>query len=189
MMLRNGGSRRNRERGQALVELAVVLPVFALVVFGAFDVGRAVYTNSVLSQAAREGARLGATEAGWVGVPDPGCVSEAGAITASNPGAHVCPATAADLKAHIVEAADRMTVGVGSVDVYISCHEGAPDDPPPTGAWTDADDDVGNACSTVGTAGDVVSVRVAHDYQPMTPVIGSLIGSLSLSGSATMIIN
>ena len=53
---------------RALVEFALVLPIFLLVVFGVFDAGRLVYTNSVLSQAAREGARLAATEAGWVGL-------------------------------------------------------------------------------------------------------------------------
>ena len=57
--------------------------------FGLFDVGRAVYVNSVLSQAAREGARLGSTEAVWVAVPNAGCVSSRSAITSSNPGAHV----------------------------------------------------------------------------------------------------
>ena len=50
--------------GQALVEFALILPVFLLLLFGLIDVGRYVYMNTVLSQAAREGARLGAAEAG-----------------------------------------------------------------------------------------------------------------------------
>lgn len=177
------------ERGQALIEFALILPIFALIIFGLFDAGRAVYVNSVLSQAAREGARLGATEAGWVGVPDPGCVSDESAITATNPGAHVCPVSAAALKAHIVDAANRMTVGVDAIDVYISCNEGTVDDPAPSGAWTDADGGAGNACSLAASTGDVISVRVTHGYQPITPVVGSLLGLPALSGSATMIVN
>ena len=59
--------RRTNQEGQGLVELAMVLPVFMLAVFGLFDVGRLVYVNSTLSQAAREGARVAATEAGWIG--------------------------------------------------------------------------------------------------------------------------
>ncbi len=178
-----------RERGQALVEFAVILPIFLLIVFGVFDVGRAVYVNSVLSQAAREGARLGATEAGWVGVPDAGCVADKSAITSSNPGAHVCPATTAALKAHIGEAVNGMAVSVGAIDVYISCNDGSVGDPVPSGAWTDGAAEAGNACTTAASTGDVVSVRVSHVYQPITPIIGSLLGTPSLSGSATMIIN
>ena len=50
---------RHAIQGQArrLVEFALVLPVFLLMLFGLIDVGRYVYMNSVLSQAAREGAR------------------------------------------------------------------------------------------------------------------------------------
>ena len=54
-------SRRHRERssGQALVEFALVFPVFVLILFGLIDVGRYVYTSNAISQAAREGARYG----------------------------------------------------------------------------------------------------------------------------------
>jgi hypothetical protein len=34
-----------------------------------------------------------------------------------------------------------------------------------------------------------VSVRIEHTFQPVTPIISSLVGSLLLSGSATMVIN
>ena len=49
-------------RGQALTEFALVLPIFALLVFGLIDVGRAVYVNNAASQAAREGARWGSVQ-------------------------------------------------------------------------------------------------------------------------------
>jgi Flp pilus assembly protein TadG len=50
--------------GQALVEFALVLPIFLLLLFGLIDVGRLVYTWNALNQAAREGARYGSV-AGW----------------------------------------------------------------------------------------------------------------------------
>ena len=50
--------RHGRTRGQSLVEFAVVLPIFLLVVCGLFDLGRAVFVYSSLTNAAREGARL-----------------------------------------------------------------------------------------------------------------------------------
>lgn len=46
-------------RGQALVEFALVLPVFLLVLMGILDLGRAVYYSSTLSNTARETARRG----------------------------------------------------------------------------------------------------------------------------------
>lgn len=45
------------ERGQALVEFALVLPVFLLLVFGLIDVARAVWQENTLAYAAREGTR------------------------------------------------------------------------------------------------------------------------------------
>jgi Flp pilus assembly protein TadG len=51
--------RRNRGRGQALVEFALILPIFILVVFGILDFGRAVYAYNTISNASREAVRLG----------------------------------------------------------------------------------------------------------------------------------
>jgi Flp pilus assembly protein TadG len=46
------------ERGQSLVEFALVLPVFILVVVGILDLGRAVYAYNTISNASREAARV-----------------------------------------------------------------------------------------------------------------------------------
>ena len=48
----------NEQRGQTLVEFALILPVFVLLLVGIFDFGRAVYAFNTINQAAREGARL-----------------------------------------------------------------------------------------------------------------------------------
>jgi hypothetical protein len=184
------------ERGQGLVEFALILPVFLLALFGIFDVGRAVYVNSTLSQAAREGARLAAAEAAWVGRDtddDPACVASQSDISGANPGARVCPPTLTDLKADVVDAVHRMTVSVGPLaSVHFSCNAGTVADPAPSGDWTEAIG--GNGCDdgaggSLGASGDLVSVRVEHVYQPLTPVIGSILGSITLSGSASMQIN
>lgn len=45
------------EQGQALVEFAFVLPVLLLLIFGLFDVARAVWQENTLAYAAREGTR------------------------------------------------------------------------------------------------------------------------------------
>ena len=48
------------ERGQTLVELALVLPVIILILFGTLEFGRLFHSYIVITNAAREGARLGA---------------------------------------------------------------------------------------------------------------------------------
>ena len=45
-------------RGQALVEAALVLPLLILLMVGLFDLGRAVYADSTLANAARVGSRV-----------------------------------------------------------------------------------------------------------------------------------
>lgn len=50
--------RRHARRGQALVEFALVIPVFLLLLIALFDLGRAVFAYNTLTNAAREGARI-----------------------------------------------------------------------------------------------------------------------------------
>jgi Flp pilus assembly protein TadG len=48
---------RGHSKGQALVEFAVVIPIFLLILFGALDLGRVIWANDIVANAAREGAR------------------------------------------------------------------------------------------------------------------------------------
>jgi hypothetical protein len=50
--------RGTRARGQALVEFALVIPLFLLLMVALFDMGRAVFAYNTLTNAAREGARM-----------------------------------------------------------------------------------------------------------------------------------
>lgn len=54
--------RRRSDAGQALVEFALVLPIFLVLTFGLVDFGRGFYTWLLLTNAAREGARAGAVQ-------------------------------------------------------------------------------------------------------------------------------
>lgn len=163
---------RRRSRGQTLVEFALVFPVFILLLFGIIDVGRLVYLNSTLSQAAREGARAGSVEASYRGSSATGC------NTAGGP---VCPANDSTLLTHITSAANRMMSPFGSVaNTYMNCV--AATGTPPTGAWT------GATCAST-TSGGQISVRVTASFTPLTPVIGQIIGTRTLQGTATMAIN
>jgi len=48
------------QKGQALVELALILPLMLLILFGITEFGRALYMVNTLNNAAREGARRAA---------------------------------------------------------------------------------------------------------------------------------
>ncbi|MGC8786696.1 MAG: TadE/TadG family type IV pilus assembly protein [Anaerolineae bacterium] len=51
--------KHRRERGDSLVELALILPVLLLILMSILDFGRAVYAYHVVANCAREGARYG----------------------------------------------------------------------------------------------------------------------------------
>ncbi|NQT16868.1 MAG: pilus assembly protein [Planctomycetes bacterium] len=55
-------SARRRRRGAAIVEFAVVAPLFFLLIFTVLQVGRMVMVQQILTNAAREGARRGILE-------------------------------------------------------------------------------------------------------------------------------
>ena len=55
---------RNGERGQAMIETAIALPLLLVMMVGIFEVGRAYETWQVLTNAAREGARMSVTPSG-----------------------------------------------------------------------------------------------------------------------------
>jgi Flp pilus assembly protein TadG len=50
--------RRRHDSGEALVEMALVMPILIVLSMGMLDFGRAFHAKSVLDQAAREGARV-----------------------------------------------------------------------------------------------------------------------------------
>lgn len=163
-----------RARGQSLVEFALVLPVFFILLFGLIDMGRFVYMNSTLSQAAREAARVASVEAFWIGRTDANC---------NQPGGPVCPPNLAAFRADVLAAANRMVTPFGSIsasELFTSCDAGSA----PTGSWTS------QTCSAAGrSVGALVSVRVILVFNPLTPVVGQMYSSITTSGSATMVIN
>ena len=55
--------RKNGEKGQALVEFALLVPIFLLLLFAVVDFGMGFYSWITVTNAAREGARLGAVHA------------------------------------------------------------------------------------------------------------------------------
>lgn len=58
---RRHGPLFGRSRGQSLVELALILPIFLLLIAGAVDLGRLFYAYVAITNASKEGALFGAS--------------------------------------------------------------------------------------------------------------------------------
>ena len=168
---------KHRARGQTLVEFALILPIFLLLLFGLIDGGRFVFTDSILSQAAREGARLGAVEASWVGKTDAACGQPAGPV---------CPADVTTLVSHVRTAANRMISGLGGTVSSVEIRCDAPGSAPPAVPWVEPGPTT--TCANK-TQGNLISVRIRFTYAPITPLAGPIIGSVVRESAATMVIN
>jgi Flp pilus assembly protein TadG len=87
-------SARN-ERGQALVEFAIVLPMLLLLLLGIVDFARAWNVYEVLTDAAREGARIAVVD-------------------------HQPAITEQDVRDAIVAAGQRAAIGIDPADITIT---------------------------------------------------------------------
>jgi Flp pilus assembly protein TadG len=133
--------RRDRSRGQSLVEFAFTLPILLLLIFGLIDLGRAVFISNSLAEAARDGARYGSVQArSWN-----------------------------DARRTLVE------------DWIVARLPGVPD---PTADVQCTTANAGLGC----TVEDTVTVTVHADVEMITPIIGQLIGPLSLEGKSEAIV-
>jgi Flp pilus assembly protein TadG len=90
---------RRRERGAAAVEFALVLPLFIALLMGSIDYGYYFFSEQVVTNAAREGARAGSLVAQGGALPTAGAQSTAisnartAAQTYMQKGGVTCPGT------------------------------------------------------------------------------------------------
>jgi Flp pilus assembly protein TadG len=78
--------RAPHDRGQALVEFSLVLIPFLFLLMGVLDLGRGIYINNGIAQAAREIARITATHPCTGDPCTLGNSPETGAVTATQKG-------------------------------------------------------------------------------------------------------
>jgi Flp pilus assembly protein TadG len=71
----NSGKAHQRQKGVAAVELAIILPLFGILLLGIIEVGSLARDHQVLQNGAREGARFSSLPANrTIGVADPAAV-------------------------------------------------------------------------------------------------------------------
>jgi Flp pilus assembly protein TadG len=104
-----GCRERERDRGQALVEMALMLPVLVLLLVGIFDLGRAVWLSNSLAMAVREGTRYGVVH---------------GALSASPAGPGSASYTAPNIDTAIASSVQRYATGIPDLTVRASWPDG-----------------------------------------------------------------
>ena len=62
-------TRNAKPRGQAMVEFALIFPIFILLLVGIFDLGRVIWVNDTLATASREAARFAIVHGGKSSCP------------------------------------------------------------------------------------------------------------------------
>jgi Flp pilus assembly protein TadG len=160
---------RNRSRGQALVETALILPVFLALLLGIVDMGRAVWATTSLASAAREAARFAIVHGGNDNTPCPvGPTTRADLPAASAS----CPFPSPS-KQSIVDAATAAAIAGGSNVTVTVCYGLACS---------------GNTDTSTNKRGEPITVVVTSQVNLVVPAILGRSG-FSLSGSATMVVN
>jgi len=134
--------RQRRAAGQSLVEFALVFPVLIIMLIAIFDFGRLVFAYNAITNAAREGARVGIINQTESGIQD----------EVINQGTSLG-----------LVAADVVVTYVKSDAPTQPC----PDDPPTS-----------LEC--------LVVVTVSYDWQAITPVIGNIVGPITVTAISEM---
>ena len=155
---------RPRTRGQAIVEVALVLPIFLLLLMVLFDFGRVIYAQNTINQDAREGVRRG-------------MVSTSGLSGAAWTTRYAAIRAAARTMAPAVPIADKDIFGAPG-----ACAGTLPPDAAPNAATCFYPTGVLLATSTC-----VVNISVRVDF--ITPIISNILGGgITLTAKAEQII-
>lgn len=119
-----------RERGAALVEAALVLPLLLMLTFGIWTTARAWNVHNVLDHAAREAARYAATTPDSLGLMDP--IARGEILAASIPWSDISGCSAIIEGGVVVESATAgsgITVADGSPSVCVPLGGNPGEDP------------------------------------------------------------
>ncbi len=178
----NGNQRRlHGQKGNSLVEYALVFMFFMALVFGIVDFGRALYTYHLLSTSAKQATR-------WAAVNGATCNNDGSCDGKGwmNNG----PATATDI-ATFVQA--HAPVGVDSSKIVVSSNVSNiwPDSGQPLPANC-TDGAVGPVCECYSTSfgtynsqGCPVQVTVSYPFSFLFPFVG---GTITMSSSSELVI-
>ena len=170
--------RRERSRGQAMVEFALVAPMLFLLIIGIIEAGRFVFLTEVMNSAAKDGARYAIVHGADAVCPSGPMPGE---LLNDSTGSSSCDFGGA-LVSQAVRDAALNVVDMGDLTVH-----------PPI--WTDranlANPAPGDPNSGSNERGNFVSVFLDLSYRPLvaTVVDVALLPDISINAESTLVIN
>ncbi len=165
---------RSRGRGQAMVEFALIAPIFLSLLMGIADLGRVVWAYNSLSSAAREGARFAIVHGGSMNDLCP-----VGPMDTSlmNPGASAssCGFAISPSRQAVKDVAVAAAVAGGTNTTATVCY----------GKDCTGDTDASGGTNARGTP---VTVAVSSTISLTVPAFFGMSG-YTVTGSTTMLVN
>lgn len=165
-------SRRGAQRGQGLAEFALVFPIVVLLLVAAADIGRAVYAYTSIANAARQGARVAAVNQLYPDGSDTTCAENMPVEDISVGGTPTW-----STRACAASAATSLGLSPSSVVVSYAAPSGSslacPAGPAPSAA-------------TPFHVGCIASVTVSYTWAPITPIISSFMGPITMTSTSQM---
>jgi TadE-like protein len=177
-------NRRERGLGQGLVEFALVLPVFLVILIGMFDLGHAIWANNAAANAAREAARFAAVHGGNCEDLAGSCSSTSycpvgpAPVSAAIPSSSTyCPYPSPS-KQSIYDVATNYLIGGGTSTTVTACYY----------STVACSGNVDQTTTGTNLRGNAVTVYVSTEV-PL--VLGAFFGmsTMTVSATSTMLIN
>lgn len=164
-----GGRTVKHERGQSTVELVLLIPLLAVLLFLIFEVGRLFGSWLLITNAAREGARYAAVQ----------CVPTNSANLTATCNNGVDPT--ASIETRVQQTASFLAVQTGTACTVSGNTITVPSGQTACVAVTYSTD-------TGGNGDGIVTVRVAYKVQTLMPITGNVpfLGAINYPGSQTV---
>lgn len=150
--------RGRRDRGQSLVEFALIFPLIVFLIASFVEVGRAVFAYNTIANAARQGARVA-------------IVNQLEDVTDCDASRPVEDPFEPHWSIRGCVIAAASTLGLTTANVAIAY------DPPPATTLN---------CAPTPRVGCIASITVTYDYSVSTPFLSMVIGSFTMTQTSQM---
>jgi Flp pilus assembly protein TadG len=158
------------EKGSMMLEFALTVALFLVMLFGIVDFGRALYTYHFLSNAAREATRYAAVRGST-------CGDDGSCATSNSASGTAGPTTLTDIQDYVTSITPP---GIGSSQITTTaCGI--------QGGTKCADSTPAFCATTSNEPGCTVQVKVSYPFGFLVPLVHS--GSITLSSTSEMIIS
>jgi Flp pilus assembly protein TadG len=174
IVARRESRRDQRSGGQALIEMALLLPILVVLVFAGIDFSRGYLAHNAMTNSVREGARFGLVHPQCLGSADD-TKTECSTLSAPR-----------NVRARVLQELTGATVTLTANDIKVTYIDD-------TGKSLDPDDPITGAGARSAMAGRAntwyIKVVASYKYVPMTPILSKFLGSgYTLNAAVTMAI-